>query len=1156
MSAAQTVRSSALAAAAVAILAVLGAATAAAADPLSGAGTPASPYLIASDADLAMALQAINADTAHAGASTASYKLTADVDHANATWTGIDWFSGTFDGDGHTISNIKYAPDAFVASLPGGTGAAASNLGFFRVLDRATVKNLTLKNVTATSTAANASVAGVSVWSFASTVSGIQLLAPTISSTGGGGGSYVGGLVALAYANEYANAQLFTTDGSASTFTDNLVSGGSLVDANRTGGIVGMATGPTTVAHNSVDTTLSNPLHPVDGTGGQANTFYYVVGGLVGEVGTTYTGAGGAPAAGVAMTGNAIAGTIKGSAAGHRSAGSLNFASATVGYATTAGYVGSSPSPSAGNWSTASNLVSSDFQYINSTGAGLPGADPTPVSPQTLKTESTYAGTATGLTDATTSATYDELGWDFGGGGAVRPWTWTGTASDGAPTLQGGAGLAVARTRIVVPVGSHPSDAALLADAGATTTRGTATIDTGDVTWSAVGSYPATIGADGAYAAPVAVTIVVYTPGTVIVAHPTATFAQTSTAPTEAAVLDALGAMLPPGAAGAPTVDLTGAVPGDQAVRFDQIGRYTVTVGDTDPADGLTPTTATVVIQRAGRTTITLTDSTPILQATATAPDPSVVLRALGAAVVNGDGQPTVDLAGAVAGDDAVDFATPGQYRVTVGDSEAGDHADPVLATLRIVAVSVIEAEPTVYFNVGHPPTAASVVSAAGARIADGSGHAVAGTLSATVPAGCGSAAGSCTATLTATDMYGFDTAPVDVTVQVSAAAVAVARGTATLTATGSAPSQAALVDAFGATVSGSTAGGTPVVDTSAVDWDVPGTYDVTVGDGQAHDAADVVRASLRLVPVPVVSLPAVTVYLPLSAADPLDAATLLANSGATLTDRYGNAIDGTLGADTSGVNGRVAGTYAATITGTDTHGFASAPVTVHVVVYLSGMPAGTVSIVGTVAVGATLTADRTGWVDLAPPAYQWLRNGVPIAGATGATYTVTAADAGQSLSVLVTESPSWYAALAATSAPVAVPALPATDPAPPVVAPVPPAVVPTTPATTATAAPRLSALTYRSGAVRLKVKVARKGTVTIRVTMRSGGKTITLGTRRLAVAKAGTASTTVKLSSSARARIRRGTLRTTVTATFTPSATGAKAASARRALTIRKGAR
>lgn len=1131
-----------LAAVAIVGLGGFGVGNASAAGTLSGAGTAASPYLIGSDADLDTARTMINADTAHDGASTADYKLTADLDYSQdssnttgattANWGGIDWFSGTFNGDGHTVSNLKYTTDSFTATLPASTAPAGSDLGFFRVLDRATVENLTLQNVTAAATASNSSAGGVSVWSFASTVSGVQLAASTIGPAAGGGASWVGGLVALAYANQYADEASSVTDGGSSTFTDDQVSGGSVSDNNRTGGIVGMATGPTTVADNYVNTTLSNPGHPVAGAGGQANTFYYVIGGLVGEVGSTYTAAGGAQAAGVSMTNNVIGGIIKGSAPDHRSSGDLNFASPTVGYATTATYSGSSPAPPAGNWSTSNNLVSSDIQYTNETGSGLPGADGTSVSPQTLATESTYTGTATGQVDPATGSTYGQLGWNTAAG-AVRPWTWTGTPTSGTPTLEASAGLTVQHSTIIAPVGSNPGDATLLSDAGATTTSGTPTIDTSGVTWSTAGSYPATIGATGAFATPVAATIVVYTPGTVIVANPTASFPETSTAPSVADVLDALGAMLPPGASGPLTVDLTGAVSGDQDVQWNRIGSYTVTVSDTNSSDGLTPTTATISITRVGATTVTLADSTPTFQATSTPPDASAVLQAMGASVVNGDGEPTVDLTGSVSGDQAVNFDKPGEYQVTVSDTAAEDNATPVVATIRVVAVSVVSADSTVYFNTSHPPTPASVLSASGAKITDGNGNTVSGTLSAAVPDGCGATAGSCTATITGTDTYGFATAPVTVTVDISAATVSVAAGTATFTATGSAPSQSSLVSALGAAVKDSTSGGTPVVDTSKVDWSVPGTDAVTVGDSQAHDAAAPVAASIRVVPVPVVTLPDLTVYLPLSAADPLSATTLLANAGATLTDVYGNAIDGTLAADTSAVNGSVAGTYEATITGTDDYGFTSSPVTVTVVIYLSAQRPGTVSITGTPAVGATLKASPSGWTSLSDPAYQWLRNGIEIPGATGPTYTVTAADAGHTLSVRMTESPEWYSTASAVSAPVTVPKAPATT----------------------TTAPKVSSASYTSGSVRLKLRVTGGGALTITVTTKSGHRTITLGTHRMSVKRPGTVSTSVKLSRSAKSLIKRGSVRTTVTITLKPSAKGAKTVSSHKTLIIKKNA-
>jgi|GEM_PF-5912007 len=1152
------------AAAAVAGLGALGAGTAAAAT-LPGSGSAAAPYLIGSDADLDTALQMIDADTAHSGAAAAHYKLTADLDYAQdasnttnaatANWSGIDWFSGVFDGDGHTIANLNYTTDAFTAALPGGTAAASVDLGFFRVLDGATVKNLTLQKVRAVPAASNSSVGGVAVWSFASTVSGVTLSGSTIGPGTGGGGSFVGGLVALAYANEFADAFSSTTDGRRSTFTSNQVTGGSVSDNNRTGGLVGMATGPTTIADNFVDTTLSNPGHPVAGAGGQSDTYYYVIGGLVGQIGATYTAAGGAQADGVAMTGNVIGGTIKGSALDHRSIpAGVNFASATVGYATTATFAGSGTQPAAGNWSTANNLVSSDIQYTNETGAGLPGADGTLVSPQTLATQATYAGTASGQTDAATSATYDQLGWSFAAG-PVRPWTWTGTATAGAPALEASAGLTVAHTTIIEPVGSDPGAAALLAAAGATTTTGSATIDSSGVSWSTAGSYQTTIAASGGYANPVPVTIVVYAPATVIVANPAVSFPQSSTSMGEADVLAALGALLPPGAQGPLTVDLTGARSGDQAVQWNRIGSYTVTVSDTNGSDGLAPATATIAITRAGASSISLDTASPVFQATGSAPDAAAVLRALGAAVLNGDGEPVVDLDGTLDGDQAVHFDQPGVYRVTVSDSVAADAAAPVTATIKVVAVSVVSADAAAYFNISAPPTPASLLRASGATIGDGAGNTVAGTLVATLPDGCGASAGSCTATIVGTDMYGFQTAPFTVAVSVSAATVAVANATATFTATGSAPSPAALVSGLGATVADSASGATPVVDVAAVDWSVPGTYPVSVGDSDAHDAAMPVAATIRVVPAPLVSLPSAVVYLPLSATTPLPPALLLANAGASLTDRYGNAIDGTLSADTAAVDGSVAGTYTATIAGTDAYGFAAPPVTVTVVIYLSAQQPGTVSIAGTPAVGATLTASPAGWVELAAPQYQWLRNGVEIAGATGASYVVTAADAGQSLAVRMTESPEWYSTASAISAALTIPApvAPGGQQPPPVTPP--PATTPTSPTTTRTAAPKVASASYRSGALRLKVRLARKGTLTVKVTMKSGKRTIVLGTRRLSVAKAGTVATTVKLSAAAKTRIKRGAVAATLTLTLKPSAKGARSASAHKVLRIKRGA-
>jgi len=76
-----------------------------------------------------------------------------------------------------------------------------------------------------------------------------------------------------------------------------------------------------------------------------------------------------------------------------------------------------------------------------------------------------------------------------------------------------------------------------------------------------------------------------------------------------------------------------------------------------------------------------------------------------------------------------------------------------------------------------------------------------------------------------------------------------------------------------------------------------------------------------------------------------------------------------------------------------------------------------------------TLTCDIGAWTGNPPPAFgiQWLRDGQPIPGATGAAYTPAAADAGRSLTCRVTATNAGASA-SATSAPRA---LPAATPAP-----------------------------------------------------------------------------------------------------------------------------
>ncbi|WP_137292451.1 M1 family metallopeptidase [Nocardioides dongxiaopingii] len=76
-----------------------------------------------------------------------------------------------------------------------------------------------------------------------------------------------------------------------------------------------------------------------------------------------------------------------------------------------------------------------------------------------------------------------------------------------------------------------------------------------------------------------------------------------------------------------------------------------------------------------------------------------------------------------------------------------------------------------------------------------------------------------------------------------------------------------------------------------------------------------------------------------------------------------------------------------------------------------------TPTVTGTARVGVPLTAVAGTWDDGVTLAYRWTRDGAPITGATAATYTAVAADAGRRLGVVVTGTKPGFAPTEVTSA-------------------------------------------------------------------------------------------------------------------------------------------
>ncbi|RFA08464.1 hypothetical protein B7R54_03915 [Subtercola boreus] len=114
--------------------------------------------------------------------------------------------------------------------------------------------------------------------------------------------------------------------------------------------------------------------------------------------------------------------------------------------------------------------------------------------------------------------------------------------------------------------------------------------------------------------------------------------------------------------------------------------------------------------------------------------------------------------------------------------------------------------------------------------------------------------------------------------------------------------------------------------------------------------------------------------------------------------------------------------TIKVTVTGTKL-GYTSVASTSAVTPAVAAAPvtSGTPSVAGTAKVGSTLTA-KTGIWGPSPVTftYQWLRDGVAIAGSTASTRSLTTNDSGHAISVTVTGSKSGYQSVTKTSAPTA----------------------------------------------------------------------------------------------------------------------------------------
>ena len=208
---------------------------------LSGSGTEADPYLIASADDLKAFRDKVNA-----GERTACAKLTADINLNNEEWTPIggnsgyatEYYSGDFDGNGKTISNFSI------------TKATYNFAGFFSyVKDSATIHDLKISKATISSSKNNVGgIVGTIIDGTIQNCSFDGAVTGTAKGYAGGIAGYLGnqktttptikncanlGSISAGYAGGITGYAKFSNP------IQNCYNSGAITGQSRTGGIVG-----------------------------------------------------------------------------------------------------------------------------------------------------------------------------------------------------------------------------------------------------------------------------------------------------------------------------------------------------------------------------------------------------------------------------------------------------------------------------------------------------------------------------------------------------------------------------------------------------------------------------------------------------------------------------------------------------------------------------------------------------------------------------------------------------------------------------------------------------------------------------------------------------------------------------------------------------
>lgn len=203
-----------------------------------GNGTSASPYQIATGAQLAYLASVVNGDANGLPSVGVYYVLTADIDLNHLPWTPIatTYFRGVFDGDGHVITNLSIG----TVAVPDTSGKV---LGLFGTIAGGTVKNLGIENIAiyASASSRTGGVAGsFSSWGTPmtpSTIFNCYTSGVIVNSRAGTSAAYAGGLAGscAGVSEDESLRNLVINCGS----TVNVTASGTATSV-RTGGLIGL----------------------------------------------------------------------------------------------------------------------------------------------------------------------------------------------------------------------------------------------------------------------------------------------------------------------------------------------------------------------------------------------------------------------------------------------------------------------------------------------------------------------------------------------------------------------------------------------------------------------------------------------------------------------------------------------------------------------------------------------------------------------------------------------------------------------------------------------------------------------------------------------------------------------------------------------------